>query len=175
LPEATTRRLSDHARSAGLEAPAIERTELLQKEGDPFTLAVRRGRDAATTHSGVVQEAPAAIRQFIEDLQNLRQPLASVRPSSAYIRSEPIAADRLRRLEKGGKVRLLQVSEFPAETRTLLLAALQEPLVFFSLNPEQYQQLLARTSHGRDFFVVERTKGHQLTLFQTESQQPPNK
>jgi hypothetical protein len=135
--------------------------------GDQFYLSVaaQGGGECA----GFIEDAPPAVRGLVQELLALEKRLSKAAPADAYVRSEPLPAQRLTAIRQAGQQRITFISDLPADLQPPLTQAINVPLDFIALDRAQYERLLAQFSSNRQFFIVAAGSGHQLTLFTAQS------
>ena len=141
--------------------------------GDQFFLSVKSQESGGGECFGFVEDAPAAVRDFVRDLLALKAQLKEAALADAYVRSEAIAAERFAALRKRGQLRFAAVREFPPEVQPILTGAVSRPRDFLPISRTQYEQLLPHASHGREFFLAAEGSGYQLTLFKARDRAAP--
>ncbi len=141
--------------------------------GDQFYLSIRSQESGGGECFGFVEDAPAVVRDFVRDLLALKAQLKEAALSDAYVRSEPIAAERFAALRQRGQVRFAAVREFPPEVQPILTGAVSRPRDFLPISRTQYEQLLPQASHGHEFFLAAEGSGYQLTLFKARDRAAP--
>jgi hypothetical protein len=147
-----------------------------QSNGNQFYLSFKSKESVTGECFGFVDDAPAVVRNFIEDLLALKQQLKEVALSAAYVRSEPIARERFEAIQRSGKLRFASIQEFSPDIQSTLTSAVARPRDFLALSPIQYEQLLPQTTHGHEFFMTVNGSGYQLSLFQArDGTAPPTK
>ena len=87
--------------------------------------------------------------------------------AEAYLRSEPIPADRLVKLRERGRVRIVPLGDLPEELRGSVTTANGAPFEFQPISRDQYQKMLGLCSHGKEFFIIHEGFGFQLGLYVT--------
>jgi hypothetical protein len=135
--------------------------------GNQFHLSLKATDGTGGEIFGFAEDAPTVVRTFIEQLLALDKNFQGTALNYAYLRGKPIAKGRFDELRREARLRFVSISELQSPLHRIVTDAINQPDEFFSLTQAQYGQLLALTSHGHDFFIVENGKGHQLTLFQS--------
>ena len=133
--------------------------------GDQFQLSFKSQESVAGECFGFIDDAPAGVRDLIKELLALQKQLKETSLAAAYLRSEPIAADRFAALRRSGKIRFTSTAEFPTDLQTILSRAVVRSRDFLALSRTQHEQLLPQASHGHEFFITANGSGYQLTLF----------
>jgi hypothetical protein len=146
------------------------------RSGDQFYLSTKSQKSGGGECFGFIEDAPVSVRDLIKDLLALKTQLKEAALSDAYLRGEPIAAERFAALQRRGQLRFEAVSEFPPDTQPILTGAVTRPRDFLPINRAQYEQLLPHASHGHEFFLTADGSGYQLTLFKArDANAPPAK
>jgi len=130
--------------------------------GDQFYLSFQAQGDTTEECFGFVEDAPEVIRSIIKDLLSQDKQLGKTSLAEAYMRSKPIAKERLEKLRRAGQIRFMPLHEFPRDLQMILISAISGPLGFYALSLSDYNQLLMR---GREFFIIDNNFGYQLNLF----------
>ncbi|MDQ3684573.1 MAG: hypothetical protein M3430_03105 [Acidobacteriota bacterium] len=157
------------------EALRREIPNKIEREFDDLFDLSLRDQSAADEKiiGGEIENAPEDVRALVEEMCSLWKRLEEVSPADAYIRSAPIAKDRLALLLRERKLRFTSPREFPPDLQPIVTDSISGPGDFRPLSRVQYNRLLAWRSHGYDFFVLDNSLGHQLTLYLTRKQTTP--
>ena len=137
------------------------------EEGDPFHFVIDGDVDGETARScsGLEHKAPDPIRGLIGELLALEGRLEETPLAEAYLWSEAIPTERLQRLREAGRVSFTTLQELPAELRPVVQPSLHRRRDFRPIGREQHDSLLEWCSPGREIFVAQEERAHQLTLF----------
>lgn len=167
-------RAGEPALAEALRCKNFDGTDL--SRGDQFYLSIKSQERTTGECFGFVEDAPAVVRDLINDLLALKTQLKEIVLSDAYVRSEPIDRERFAALQRRGQFRFDAIQEFPSDIQPILTGAVTHPRDFFPISRTQYEQLLPQASHGHEFFMVVNGSGYQLTLFKArDATAPPTK
>jgi hypothetical protein len=128
-------------------------------EGDGFYLAIKSNSGKVKEMSGGDGPRPDEVRELIRDMRELWKQLMEVPSAYAYITSRPVENDRLRRLKGQRPSRLTPIESLPATLQSLLIPVVTQPLNFYPLTQEQYDQI---QSYKRP--MTYNGAGYELTL-----------
>lgn len=136
--------------------------------GNQFNLSFIFKGGATQECFGFVEDTPMAVQSLINDLVSLWKRLPASTLAAAYVRSEPITAERLEALRHAGKIRFTTVGDFPPDVRPLLTCAVSHPREFCALSHAQSERLRAITSPEQEIFLIDNGSGHQLMLLNAQ-------
>lgn len=134
-------------------------------QGDQFHLVIEAEADGAGECGGFLLDAPGAVRDLVAEMVRLASRLEKAPRADAYLRSLPIPNERLRSLEREGRVRFYSIEELPEDVRAKVSAAVAAPRDFHEIGQAQYEELLRWCTHGHELFVTSEGAGNQVTLF----------
>lgn len=137
--------------------------------GDRFQLLIASPQQKYIRRcAGFIEDAPIVVRQLIQDLLSLTEQLPPVPLAAAYVRSEPVAAERLAAIRRAGQMRLNTLSDFTPELQSLLNNAADRPHEFIPLTRQQAELIRTRIASAHEFILTTANSGYQLTLFQAQ-------
>ena len=158
LPEAETMRLVARAKQAQSEwvIPKV------QPGGHSplFRMLVlpAGSSDEKDVFGGPLDSASESTRSLVEDLLVVWNRLNKVPPAEAYLRSMPLLAEELKRVQQNKQVRVLPASELPSNLQQPITESLNHPRDFVPILRTQHDQLINYKQ-----FVVS-AKGFSYTL-----------
>jgi len=161
LPEAEVQRLFARVRSA-FRLPKHRRDydPKLAYESDGFYLAIKSNQGKYREMSGGLETRPDDVRALVMEMTELWKRLNEVPPAYAYLTSRPVEQDRLRLLKSKYKIDLTPIESLSADLQSLLIPVVTQPLNFYPLTQEQYNQLKS----GK-LAVTFKNRGYELTMF----------
>ena len=132
------------------------------RDGDPFVFHLKHKDGSRQELSGLVQQLPGSVQQWVDDLVGLWKGLDKLPLGEAFLRSASVVAERLTQLRRAGTPKLVLIQDCPADVQPLLRAAFARPLDFVALSKADHESL---EKFGQLFFVVQEKAAWQLTLF----------
>jgi len=161
LPEAEVQRFFARVRSA-FRLPKHRRDydPKLAYESDGFYLAIKSNQGKYREMSGELETRPDDVRALVMEMTELWKRLNEVPPAYAYLTSRPIEQDRLRLLKSKYKINLTPIESLSADLQSLLIPVVTQPLNFYPLTQEQYNQL-----KSAKLAVTFKNRGYELTMF----------
>lgn len=132
--------------------------------GDQFTLWLDRHGKSMKCF-GFLDDAPAEVSMLVDEVLELTGRIEPSVPAEAYLRSEPLDAERFRRLKSSGRVEFKSLPDAPRALQAILRQAIAGPLEFHATRRSVLDRLASWCGGRRECFVSQAGSGHQLVLY----------